>query len=162
MAVVDVDETEVIGEAHWVVFLPVILFAVIFAGLWLALDLFGRGGSIPGRFAFMVAVLVTPLLTLLSFLRYQTARVARSFDGLWIERGWPSMIPRHVPFDSILDVMASDSPIGGRFGAGSLILTLRSGERVTVRDMAEVDALVRRIRPEIAATKAETPAGASA
>jgi hypothetical protein len=25
----------------------------------------------------------------------------RSFDGLWIERGWPNMSPRHVPFAGI-------------------------------------------------------------
>jgi membrane protein YdbS with pleckstrin-like domain len=151
MAVVDIDETEVIGEAHWSVFLPVVMFAILFAGLWLVLDVAGRGASLPGRFAFLVAVLVTPLLTLLSFLRYQTIRVSRSFDGLWIERGWPSMTPRHLPFDSISKVTTGSPLIGGRFGAGKLMLTLSSGDRITVHDLADVERLAQRIRPDAAA-----------
>jgi hypothetical protein len=146
MAVVDIDETEVIGEAHWTVFLPVLVFAVLFAGFWFVLDLVGRGATIPGRFAFLVLVLVTPLLTLFCFLRFQTARISRSFDGLWVERGWPSMTPRPVSFDAIAAVGVAHPPIGGRFGAGHLTVILRSGEHVTVRDLSHVDALAKRIR----------------
>lgn len=149
MAVVDVDETEVIGEAHWIVFLPVIAFAVLFAGLWLLLDIADRGATLPGRFAFLVAVLVTPLLTLLSFLRYQTTRVSRSFDGLWIERGWPSMTPRHIPFDRIAEVATTKGLAGGRFSAGHLTLVLKGDERLTVRDLADVEGLAHRIRMQI-------------
>lgn len=147
MAVVDIDETEVIGEAHWIVFLPVVAFAVLFAGFWLLLDIADRGATLPGRFAFLVAVLVTPLLTVLSFLRYQTTRISRSFDGLWIERGWPSMTPRHIPFDSIVEVAPSTGPISGRFGAGTLTLVLRGGERIAIGELADVEALAGRIRP---------------
>jgi membrane protein YdbS with pleckstrin-like domain len=147
MALVDTEETEVIGEAHWNIFLPTVTFAAVFIVLWGLLDLFDRGHTVPARFAFLVAVLATPLLLLLSFLRYQTTRISRSFDGVWVETGWPNMSPRHIAFTDIEAIDTASPPVSGRFGAGDLTLSLRSGDRVTVRSLADVEAVASRIRP---------------
>lgn len=149
MTLVDTEEgeTEVIGEAHWNVFLPTITFAVLFITLWTALDLVDRGSTLPARFAFLVAVLATPLLLLLAFLRYQTTRISRSFDGIWVETGWPNMSPRHIAFADIGSIETTSPPIGGRFGAGDLTLSLRSGDTVRVRSLANVTTVAERILP---------------
>lgn len=145
MTLVDADETEVIGEAHWTVFLPTVFFAVLFLGLWALMYMLDRGATLPARFAFLVAALVTPLLLLLAFLRYQTARISRSFDGLWVELGWPNMTPRHVAFDEIEGIDVTPSALD--LGAGDLTLRLNSGETLRIRSLAAVGRVADRIKP---------------
>ncbi len=91
MTVMDLEEPEVIAEAHWSVFLPTVIAAIAFTAIWGAMEALDRGHSPLARSTFLAGAIAVPVIALLCFLRYQTTRIVRTFDGFWIERGWPSM-----------------------------------------------------------------------
>lgn len=142
---VDGSDFEEIGHAHWSVFLPTVVIAVAVTCLWGALEVAGRGEGLPARFAFLVGAVAIPLLTLVSFLRFQTVRVLRSGDRLSIETGWPSTTPKEIGRDEIADVSASAGALGARFGSGRVTVRLRDGRTLRLADIADPHAVAARM-----------------
>lgn len=139
-------EPRIIARAHWSVFLPPIILTVALLAVWGVAEIIGGRGRTVGLYAFIAAAVVVPLHLLIVFLRYQTTRIARTFDGIWIERGWPDMTPRHVGWGELTGVAAEPSVTGGRFGAGTLSLSIVSGETLAVHGLAGVDDLAQELR----------------
>lgn len=139
-------EPRIIGHAHWSVFLPPAALALFLLAVWAAAERVGGPGGDVGLYAFVAAAVVVPLYFLLAFLRYQTTRITRTFDGIWIETGWPSMTPRHVGWTALRSVEVRPTVMGGRFGAGTLAVSVDTGETLTVHDLADVSVLARELR----------------
>jgi|GEM_PF-3929574 hypothetical protein len=136
----------IIGRAHWSVFLPPIILTVVLLAVWGIAEIVGGRGRTVGLYAFIAAAVVVPLHLLVVFLRFQTTRIARTFDGIWIERGWPTMTPRHLRWDELAGIAAEPSVIGRRFGAGTLSLSIVSGETILVHGLADVEDLAQELR----------------
>lgn len=139
-------EPRIIGRAHWSVFLPPLVLTAVLLAVWAVAEFIGGRGRTVGLYAFITAAVVVPLYLLVVFLRFQTTRIARTFDGIWIERGWPNMTPRHVGWGELSDIAIQPSLAGGRFGAGTLSLSTASGETLSVHGLAGVHDLAQELR----------------
>jgi len=79
--------------AHWHLFLPTLVIAVLYSALWMFFASSGKADSGLARLFIVVMAIGVPLLAVHAFLRYQTIRVQVNEDQALCHPGWPKEFP---------------------------------------------------------------------
>ncbi|HHK74466.1 MAG TPA: PH domain-containing protein [Rhizobiales bacterium] len=130
------------GRAHWTLFAPAILVALVYGLMWQGLVLLGRGDGSVARISLFVFAIGSPLLLVYGFLRYNSVWIALAGDDLCLARGWPRLTHSQISLDEIASIRLRQSFIGRRFNVGEILVETRSGRRYRVSDIAEPEAVV--------------------
>ncbi len=125
--------------AHWHIFVPTMIIAVLYSVAWLVLASVGKSDSGLARLFIVVMAIGVPLLAAHAFLRYQTIRLQVSDGHAFCHPGWPKDLPIDVPLAVIRQVKVRRGLSGRLFGGGTVILDLVTEGNVIVTDLAEPD-----------------------
>ncbi|MGI9381974.1 MAG: PH domain-containing protein [Methyloligellaceae bacterium] len=123
-------------RVHWTIFLPALVVACLYGGLWLFLVAAARGDTAIARLLLLVAVVGAPLLLAHASLRHLSFGLAVGSRGLWYRRGWLRPHWRRVPLAQIARVDATRGLAGHLVGGGALVVRLKTGERLRLDDVS--------------------------
>ena len=120
---------------HWTVFLPSLVIALLYGGLW---AWFSGGEAADGlaRVALLVVAVGVPMLLAHAAVRFVGAEIVLRKETLTARPGVPKRTETRVRVDDVVKVSIRRGLIGRVFDVGTVILTDRSGLSVTVPDMA--------------------------
>lgn len=149
--IVAADDTGSLAEvgAHWSLFLPAILVAIIYGVAWLLLDFGGHGEGALGRLIFLVLVAAPPLLWGHAFLRFYSTGAAVTQNHVVVARGWPHHEAIRIALSEIESATMRVSWLARMLGAGSIHLRLWDGSEIDVYDLERPDRVVEIIREHI-------------
>ncbi|MEO0328161.1 MAG: PH domain-containing protein [Pseudomonadota bacterium] len=122
--------------AHWHIFVPTLIIAIVYSAAWLFLAYTGKSGTGLARLFIVVMAVGVPILAAHAFLRYQTIRLQINEGHVFCHPGWPKEFPIDVPFSVIESVVVRRGFSGRLFGGGTVIINLISGDNVIVADLA--------------------------
>lgn len=142
-------ETLAEAGAHWSLFLPAIMVAIIYGVAWLLLDLSGYGEGALGRLIFLVLMAAPPLLWGHAFLRFYSTGAAVTQDHVLVARGWPHHEAVRIALSEIESATMRESWLARRLGAGSIHLRLWDGSDIDVYDLRRPVRVVEIIREHI-------------
>lgn len=136
--------------AHWHIFIPTLVVAVLYFFGWLVLLVLGRGeGTLAKLFVLVLAVGV-PLLTIHAFLRFNTTRVQMCDAFIRYHPGWPKRFLVDLPYALVEKISIRRGLSGRIFGGGTLVLHLTIGEKVYVPDLSDPDGACKAARAALA------------
>lgn len=140
----DYDATEPLAEAgaHWSLFVPALLVAVLYGAGWLALETTGRGGGALSRLVFLVLLAAPPLLIAHAFLRFHSAGVMVTGEHILVARGWPHQSGEQIPLSEVESVSVRASLLSRLLGSGSLHIRLWDGRDIDARDLSRPQDIV--------------------
>ncbi|HDL16501.1 MAG TPA: PH domain-containing protein [Rhizobiales bacterium] len=132
-------------RAHWTIFLPTIIVALLYGGLWVFLLVVGKGDTALARILLLVLLLVVPVLLVRAYLRFVTfglviGRRALTYRQGWLRPGW-----HRIQLDTLTGVRASMNPLGRMLGGGALILTRLDGGDICLNDVEFPEEAARQI-----------------
>ena len=133
------------GRAHWTLFAPAILVALVYGLMWLVLVLLGRGDGAVARICLLVFSIGSPLLLVYGFLRYNSVWIALAGDELCLARGWPRLSHDQIPLGKISGIRLRQSFVGRHFHVGEVLVETRDGQRYRVSDIADPEMIVREL-----------------
>ena len=129
-------------KAHWHIFMPTIIIAVLYLIGWAVLYFMGLSGGGLARLFIVVLAVGVPILFAHAFLRYQTISIEIFDHHLLYHTGWPKSEPVSLPYDMITGVRFTRGLSGRLFGGGTVVLKLIAGEAIGVADVsAPIDAV---------------------
>ncbi|MGI9412881.1 MAG: PH domain-containing protein [Hyphomicrobiales bacterium] len=122
-------------RTHRVVFLPSLVVALLYGGLWLW---YSGGTATDGvaRAALLVLAVGVPLLIAHAAIRYYGAEIVVRGDEIIARPGLPKRSEIKVLIGDVREVAIRRGLIGRVFDVGTVVLTDRSGRSVTVPDLA--------------------------
>ena len=123
--------------AHWHIFMPTLVIAVLYSAAWVFLAAMGKSDSGLARLFIVVMAIGVPLLAAHAFLRFQTIRLQVSDGHVFCHPGWPKELPIDVPLGVIRDVKVRRGLSGRLFGGGTVVLDLVTEGTVVVADLSE-------------------------
>jgi len=120
---------------HWTVFLPSLVIALLYGGLWLW---FSTGEATDGlaRVALLVVAVGVPMLLAHAATRFFGAEIVVTNNSLIARPGAPKRTEARVLVGDVVEVSIQRGLIGRVFDVGTVIVTDRSGLSVTVPDLA--------------------------
>lgn len=121
-------------------FLPGLVVAAGYAGLWFVLYFYGRGEGALARVCLMVLVIIVPLLFAYAGLRLSTTRLTLRGAHLEVHPGFPARDPVIVTYPSVTGVSLRRGLSGWITGAGSLVVERNNGAPVIVSGLSYPDA----------------------
>jgi len=132
-------------KAHWTIFLPALIVALLYGGLWLFLLVLGKSDTALARILQLVLFLVVPVLLVRAYLRFASfglliGRHALTYRRGWIRPGW-----HRLQMNALTGVRASANPLGRLLGGGALIITRLDGGDITLYDVAFPEDAARQI-----------------
>ncbi|WP_110033933.1 PH domain-containing protein [Hoeflea marina] len=139
-------------------FLPTLVIAVGYAGLWAYLLLSGREAGALARASQAVLILGVPLLLVHAGLRLATTEMILRGSQLEIHPGFPARDPVHIAYRDIGTIRLRRGLSGRLTGSGSLILEVPAGRPVVVCALQEPEAALAAIRSRC--SREEPPARA--
>jgi len=125
--------------AHWHLFIPTIVIAMIYSVAWLVLVALGRIDTAIARLFVIVMAIGVPLLIAHAFLRYQTIRLQINEAGVLCHPGWPKEMLIEIDAGLIEKVVVKRGLAGRLFGGGTLVLHLATGSKVVIADLGDPD-----------------------
>ena len=126
--------------AHWHLFIPTVVIAVLYSFCWLMLAVIGKMDSALARMFVIVMAVGVPLLAAHAFLRYQTIRLQVSDSHVFCHPGWPKDLPIDLPVKLIREVVIKRGLSGRLFGGGTILMNLSTGSRVVIADLGNPEA----------------------
>lgn len=123
-------------------FLPGLVVALGYAGLWAFLTMSGRGEGALARVSLLILVLGVPLLLAHAGLRLSTTRLTLRGALLEAHPGFPARDPVTVSYRAITSVTVRRGLSGWITGAGSLVIARETGAPVIVAGLAKPDAVL--------------------
>ena len=126
-----------IHTAHWHIFVPTAVIATLYLCGLVFLWLLGRADGSLARLFIIVLTVAVPLLIIHALLRYNTSSVQLTDETVRYHRGWPARNPVELPYLMLESVSAKRGLSGLLFGGGTLVMKLRTGDRVSVPDLRE-------------------------
>ncbi len=124
-------------RAHWQVFFPTLVIALVYLVVWLYLALLGMTDSKLAKLAVIAIALLVPLLAVQALLRKQTVCVQVLDGHIRYHPGWPRRIASDIPADLVRNVVVKRGLAGRLFGGGTLRINLVTGQHVSISDMKE-------------------------
>ena len=120
---------------HWTVFLPSLVIALLYGGLW---SWFSAGDAADGlaRVALLVVAVGVPMLLAHAAIRFFGAEIVTADEALIARPGVPKRTEARVRVEDVVTVSIRRGLIGRVFDVGTVIVTDRSGQSVAVPDMA--------------------------
>jgi len=153
MAKLDAEDEIVVpraeAHAHWSIFLPALIVALLYALVWAFLKIIGYGDGALGRLIFLVLVIAPPLLIAQAFLRYYSIGIALTENHVLLARGWPRTVGQQYALGDIVVVEVNSGFFGRWMGAGGIHLLLRNGQRIGISDLADPESIADLIRQNI-------------
>ncbi len=125
--------------AHWHLFIPTVVIAVMYSLAWVALALLGRMDTAVARMFVVVMAVGVPLLAVHAFLRFQTIRLQISDAHILCHPGWPKDMPIELAPELITQVVVKRGLSGRLFGGGTVVLHLSTGSNVVIADLGDPD-----------------------
>lgn len=126
--------------AHWHLFIPTVVIAVLYSFAWFIFAIIGRGDSSLARLFVVVMAVGVPLLAVHAFLRYETIRLQISDGHVKCHPGWPKDLPIDLPVTLIREVVIKRGLSGRLFGGGTIVMNLTTGSRVVIADLGNPEA----------------------
>ena len=122
-------------KAHWTLFLPALVVALLYGGLWMYLLAIGKGDTALARIMLLVLLLIVPVLLVRAYLRFASFGLLIRRQALIYRRGWLRPRWRRVKLDSISGVRPVLSPLGRLFGGGALVLKRHDDRELRLYDI---------------------------
>ena len=135
--------------AHWTIFLPSLVVACLYGGLWLVLLALGRADTALARLLLIVLVVGVPLLLVHAALRHRSCRLVIGDGELRCRSGWLRPRWRRIALTDIESAFALQGRIGRRLGGGTLVIRLQDGETVRLDDLDSPSAAARIIETRV-------------
>lgn len=132
-------------KAHWTIFLPALIVALLYGGLWAFLLVAGKGDTALARILLLVLLLVAPVLLVRAYLRFVSFSLLIGRQALTYRRGWIRPGWRRLQLDATTGVRASISPLGRMLGGGALIITRLDGGDICLYDVEFPEEAARQI-----------------
>lgn len=145
-AVIPIAET----RAHWSLFLPSVLVALIYGLAWALLAISGQGNGALAKIMFLVLVVAPPVLLAHAFLRFKSVGIALTNRHVLVAKGWPRMEGQQFEIEDIAKIGFRSSAIGRQLGVGKITLRLTDGRNISVSDVADPNAICTAIQHHIA------------
>ena len=136
-------------RAHWSLFLPSVVVALVYALAWSVLTFGGRGDGALAKIMFLTMMIAPPLLLVQAFLRFNSVGLALTKRHVLVAKGWPHMVGRQIDLKDISAIKYRSSPIGRALGAGKVVLKLSSGKSVSISDLRRPETICDAIRSQI-------------
>lgn len=121
--------------AHWTIFLPSLVVACLYGGLWLVLAAFGRADMALARLLLIVFVVGVPLLLVHAALRHRSCRLVIGDSRLWCRHGWFRPRWRRIALADVDTVSAARSLFGRLLGGGAVVIRFKDGETLKLDDL---------------------------
>ncbi|MBC7284578.1 hypothetical protein, partial [Hoeflea sp.] len=118
-------------------FLPGLVVAFGYAGLWLLLHATGRGEGALARVCLLVLVIGVPLILAHAGLRLSTVRLTLRGAHLEAHPGFPARDPAIVAYPAVTGLSLKRGLSGWITGAGSLVIERGNGPPVVVAGLAD-------------------------
>ena len=134
------DEGIPLFTAHWHLFMPTVVIAVLYSICWAILVSIGMIDAALARMVVIVMAIGVPLLAAHAFLRYQTIRLQVSDSHVYCHPGWPKDLPIDLPVHIIREVRVKRGLSGRLFGGGTIVMDLTTGTKIVIADLGEPDA----------------------
>lgn len=147
-------EDSVRYTAHWTIFLPTIIVALLYGSFWLVLIILDKGDTALARMLLLVVVLVVPVLLVRSYLRYVSLGLLVGKNAIVYRRGWLRPRWRRVHMNSLSAVRPVISPLGSLFGGGALIITRMDHGDIRLYDMSDPEGAAMEISRRLRAVTA--------
>lgn len=132
-------------KAHWTLFLPALVVALLYGGLWLFLLASGKGDTALARLMLLVLLLIVPVLLVRAYLRYASFGLLIRRQAILYRRGWLRPRWRRLKLESLSGVRPVLSPLGRFFGGGALVLTQIDHREIQLYDIEGPDEAARQI-----------------
>jgi hypothetical protein len=132
-------------KAHWTLFLPALVVALLYGGLWVFLLVTGKGDTALARIMLLVLMLIVPVLLVRAYLRFASFGLLIRQQAVIYRRGWLRPRWRRVKLESLSGVRPVLSPLGGVFGGGALVLTRLDGGDIRLYDVDGPEEAARQI-----------------
>lgn len=132
-------------KAHWHIFMPTVIIAVLYLVGWSVLYFLGLSGGGLARLFVIVLAIGVPILFTHAFLRYQTIAIEIFENTLQYHTGWPRSEPVSLPYGMIKSARATRGLSGRLFGGGTVVLKLLAGEEIGVADVETPEVVVERL-----------------
>lgn len=142
---IDSSAPPVLSRAHWTIYLPSLVVAAIWTGVYVWADTREPPLAAIRSIALAIEAVVVPLLLLHAFLRARTLRVAVAGDRLDAQWGFPWRRALLVPLQNVAGAAVRPAVAQRVFGGGALALTLRDGKRYLIADLAQPEIVARAI-----------------
>lgn len=132
-------------KAHWHIFMPTAIIAVLYIIGWVTLYFLGLAGGGLARLFIVVLAVGVPILFAHAFLRYQTIAIEIYENHLQYHTGWPKAEPVRLPYGMIKNARSTRGLSGRLFGGGTVVLRLIAGEAIGVADVEKPETVVEKI-----------------
>lgn len=133
------------ASAHWALFLPTVLIALLYGLAWLILYLAGLGDSDLARLCLVVFVVAPPLIGAYALFRYVTIGLTLVEDRLLVNSGGFGADIREIPLDEVRAATIRRGLVGRLVDMGTVRIETASGKRVVVPGLAAPQTVVRAI-----------------
>ncbi len=143
------------ASAHWALFLPTVLIALLYGLAWLILYLAGLGDSDLARLCLVVFVVAPPLIGAYALFRYETIGLTLAEGRLLVNSGGFGADIREIPLNEVRAVTVKRGLVGRLVDMGTVRIETGSGRDVVVPGLAAPQTVVR------AVTAITKPTGAS-
>ncbi|KGF67376.1 hypothetical protein LL06_22775 [Hoeflea sp. BAL378] len=132
-------------------FLPTVVVAVGYGGLWLSLYMAGRGEGAIARVCLVVLVIGVPCLLAYAGLRLSTTRLALRGAHLEAHPGFPVRDPVVVAYSAVTGLALRRGLSGWITGAGSLVIERDREAPLVVPGLANPDSALAAVSERLAA-----------
>jgi len=132
-------------------FLPGLVVAGGYAGLWLFLSATGRGEGALARVCLLVLVIGVPLILAYAGLRLSTLGLTLRGAHLEVHPGFPARDPVNVAYTAVTRLALRRGLSGWLTGAGSLVIERENGPPVVVAGLADPDSAIADLSGRLAA-----------
>lgn len=136
-------------RAHWTIFLPALVVAVLYGGVLLILLISGKGDSGLAKIMLLVLMLIVPLLFVRAYLRFASLGVQIGQDYIAYRQGWLRPRWKRLRLDDTAGATVKYGAGGRVLGGGDVVLVRRVGDPVHLLDVAEPERLARQVRQRI-------------
>ncbi len=123
-------------KAHASVFLPALVIAVLYGGLWLFVVALGKGDGALARLMLLICVIGVPAVLLHAFLRFMSTEVHVTERTLVLSRGWPRRRTITLDLRDVIDMQTKQTVLGRILGMGTMIVRDAQGKHYRINDLA--------------------------
>lgn len=145
----DTQEDTARHKAHWTIFLPAIIVALLYGGLWVSLLAAGKGDTALARLLLLVLLMVVPVLLVRAYLRFQSFGLLIGRQALTYRRGWVRPRWHRIYMDRLASARAVLNPFSRIFGGGALELTRTDGRKFRLYDLEAPELAARQISRQV-------------
>ncbi|HOV03344.1 MAG TPA: PH domain-containing protein [Hyphomicrobiales bacterium] len=145
------DDGRAKAAGHWALFIPPAAVAAVYLAAYGVLELGGAGEGDLARLCLVVALVATPVLVAIAFLRFETVRLEADAHTIAFHSGRPGGRIERRSYDDIVGLEVRRGLMTGRFGMATVVLELKSGRRVALAGLGHPEAAIAAIEARLAA-----------